>query len=111
MSSVLADSHVAAPTPGPWHWHFMGTAGRWTLLGEGEVQVQLGGPPDQTLSPDQVLTAAAPEMLAALRGLLASAIAHKAFSYLDKGIGTATPEGRMWLAARDAVRKATEPVS
>lgn len=42
------------------------------------------------------------ELEEALRGLLALDAAKVAFGYLDKGIGTATPN-RAWLAARAAL--------
>jgi hypothetical protein len=41
-----------------------------------------------------------------LRGLIATKYAEEQFVYLDRGIGTRTPEGALWLAARDEVRKA-----
>jgi hypothetical protein len=58
-------------TPGPWEWHFSGTAGRWSLSGNGGAGVQAGGPPDSPLSADQRLIAAAPDLYQALKTLVA----------------------------------------
>ena len=40
----------------------------------------------------------------ALRGLLATAYGQKEVDFLNRGIGTATVEGRAWAAARRAAR-------
>ena len=53
-------------------------------------------------APDARLIAAAPDLLEALKAV---ALRHD-YSYLDKGIGTATGEGKAWLAARAAIKKA-----
>lgn len=45
------------------------------------------------------------ELEAALRGVLELDHATKELARLKRGIGTATPAGKAWLAARDAVNK------
>ena len=58
-------------TPAPWTWRFSGTAGRWMLVSAETLEsVQIGGPPNQPITPDMQLSAAAPELAEALRGLL-----------------------------------------
>lgn len=58
-------------TPGPWEWMFNGTGGQWALvhrLSAYETKyVALGAWPDAPLTPDQLLTAAAPDLLEALQ--------------------------------------------
>lgn len=63
---VQAD-HELMHTPGPWHWEFSSSMGRWVLRNdEGEFVFQ-GGPPDQDFHPDESLLAAAPDLLAAAK--------------------------------------------
>jgi hypothetical protein len=44
-------------------------------------------------------------LVEALRGITTTDRAIVEFGFLDKGIGTATPEGRRWLVARAALSR------
>ena len=59
---------------------------------------------DEMAEANARLIAAAPELLEALRWYIAHDA--KEFQYLDKGIGTSTPDGIQRLKAREAVAKA-----
>lgn len=52
------------------------------------------------------LIAYAEDLINTLRGLIATKYADEQLRLLDRGIGTNTPEGVLWLAARTSVRDA-----
>jgi len=53
-------------TKGPWNWEFNSTGGNWVLYGANDEHCSLVGPPDMAITPDQRLSAAAPDLLEAL---------------------------------------------
>ena len=91
----------AKHTPGPWRWEFMGTTGQWHLMA-GDRMVEMGGSPDSPLSPDQVLAAAAPDLLAAAVAVLKGLNAR-----IDAADETAVPVFAGIAALSDAINKAT----
>jgi hypothetical protein len=54
-----------------------------------------------TVTPNEVVEG----LVEALRGITTTDRAIVEFGFLDKGIGTATPEGRRWLVARAALSR------
>ena len=88
----MSDEHKPKHTPGPWHWEDSGLWSKWDF-----VYLSKGTPEFEA---NARLIAAAPELLAALRGII------ETLGYLEANGGIDAPHRLALIAARAAIAKA-----